>query len=185
MEKICSKCKIKKSFKDFHKRLDSKDGYKSQCKDCINFKSREWYAINKDYYNEAKKQYRKNNREKINKKFNEYYNKRVATDNNFKLVRNIRSLIRGSYKRCLNSKLKKSNKTELILGCSLNCFINHIESLFKPNMSFDNYGEWELDHIIPISLAKDGEEIIKLNHYTNFQPLWKEENRKKKNKINY
>ena len=50
-------------------------------------------------------------------------------------------------------------------------------------MTFDNRAEWSLDHIIPISLAKTEKELIKLNHYTNFQPLWKIENIKKGNKL--
>ena len=50
-------------------------------------------------------------------------------------------------------------------------------------MTWNNYGEWELDHIIPISSATTEEEVYKLNHYTNFQPLWMSENRKKGNKI--
>lgn len=50
-------------------------------------------------------------------------------------------------------------------------------------MTLDNYGEWHLDHIIPISSAKTEEEVIKLNHYTNFQPLWAEDNWNKGNKI--
>lgn len=38
-------------------------------------------------------------------------------------------------------------------------------------MSFENYGKWHLDHIIPLSTAKTEKEVIILNHYTNFQPL--------------
>ena len=52
-------------------------------------------------------------------------------------------------------------------------------------MSFDNYGKWHLDHIYPVSLANTEEEIIKLNHYTNFQPLWAEENIRKRNRLDY
>jgi hypothetical protein len=55
-------------------------------------------------------------------------------------------------------------------------FILHIESKLKNGMSLDNHGKWHLDHIIPLATAKTVEEIIKLNHYTNFQPLWAEEN---------
>jgi hypothetical protein len=56
----------------------------------------------------------------------------------------------------------------------------HIESKWKDWMNWENYGKykkgiknfgWDLDHIIPTSIANTPEEIIKLNHYTNIQPL--------------
>jgi hypothetical protein len=50
-------------------------------------------------------------------------------------------------------------------------------------MSLSNHGQWHLDHIYPVSLAKSQEEIIRLNHYTNFQPLWAEDNIVKGNKV--
>ena len=50
-------------------------------------------------------------------------------------------------------------------------------------MSWANRGEWHIDHIIPLSSAKTEEDVIRLNHYTNFRPLWKEDNQIKSNKI--
>jgi hypothetical protein len=50
-------------------------------------------------------------------------------------------------------------------------------------MSWENYGEWHIDHIIPISSAKTNQEVYKLNHHTNFQPLWAEDNLRKSNKL--
>lgn len=52
-------------------------------------------------------------------------------------------------------------------------------------MTYDNHGKyngeynfgWDIDHIIPISSAKTIEDVIRLNHYTNFQPLDSYENR--------
>jgi hypothetical protein len=50
-------------------------------------------------------------------------------------------------------------------------------------MNWDNYGDWHLDHIIPLCEAKTEEELFKLNHYTNLQPLWAEDNLKKNRKL--
>jgi len=69
------------------------------------------------------------------------------------------------------------------LGISYDDFKTYIESLFTENMSWENYGEWELDHKVPISLATTVEEIYSLNHYTNFQPLWASDNKSKGNRF--
>lgn len=66
-----------------------------------------------------------------------------------------------------------------ILGCQAPQFIEHINSLLHDGMTIENYGLWQLDHIIPLSSAKTIEEVDKLCHYTNYQPLWREDNRKK------
>jgi len=83
-----------------------------------------------------------------------------------------------------NKGYTKKSKTYEILGCTFEEFKLHIESQFTNKMSWDNRSEWHLDHIIPISSAKTEEEVIKLNHYTNFQPLWAIDNLRKGNKIN-
>ena len=50
-------------------------------------------------------------------------------------------------------------------------------------MTWENYGKWHLDHIKPLCQAKDNDEALLLNHYTNLQPLWAEDNLKKNRKI--
>ena len=88
--------------------------------------------------------------------------------------------LRRCYKK-KNIKESLSNKTiESYLGCSIPEFKIHIESQFKEGMSWNNYGEWHLDHIIPVlSLEKEEYTIEQVQHYTNFQPLWAKENMKK------
>ena len=78
---------------------------------------------------------------------------------------------------------KKTSTTATILGCTFDEFYSYIEQQFVDGMSWDNRGEWDLDHIIPVSFGKTEEEIIKLNHYSNFRPLWKSDNLSKAAKI--
>lgn len=72
-----------------------------------------------------------------------------------------------------------------ILGCNKFDLKIHIERQFTANMSFDNYGEWEIDHIYPVSAfdISDWDQALKCFNYANLQPLWKKDNRHKSNKI--
>jgi hypothetical protein len=187
--KKCTKCNEEKSFDDFCKQKRYKDGYQSQCRSCINEKTKQYYQENKEkikkfykqHYKENKQYYKQYN-QKSKERINKYLKQKRQTDSIFKFKSNVRSLISSSFKRGTN-QFSKTAKTEIILGCTIEEFRTYIESKFKIGMSFENHGEWHLDHIYPISLAKSEEEVIKLNHYTNFQPLWAEDNIKKSNQI--
>ena len=79
---------------------------------------------------------------------------------------------------------KKFNEsTESIVGINYNEFKKYLESIFLDGMTWDNRGEWHIDHIIPLSSAKSKEDLIKLCHYTNLQPLWAKDNLKKGSKV--
>ena len=99
----------------------------------------------------------------------------------------IRNALSGRLKDFLQSKNKRKDESIVsFLGCSIPDFIIHIEGLFLPGMTWDNYGfyGWHFDHIKPLSefnVASE-EELIKMSHYTNLQPLWAEDNFKKSNK---
>jgi hypothetical protein len=208
--KICSVCKIEKELCDFNRNSRSKDGHKSLCRNCqkletkqykdknrdkINEKARTSYHLNPKIQREREERWKQNNPEaykvsiyKKHKKWvennkerrrkynNSYNSERLKNDILFKLARNIRIRIN----RFLKNKTNKSND---ILGCSILTLKNHLEHKFIENMSWDNYGDWHIDHIIPLSSAKNEEEIYRLCHYTNLQPLWAEDNLKKSNKI--
>ena len=140
--------------------------------------TKNWFKIKSDY----SKTYYNHNKEKLVKNQIDYVKKRLKYDPIFKFKSNVRSLIGGSFKRGKN-QFKKNTKTEQILGCTIEEFRIYIESKFTEDMCFENHGEWHLDHIIPLASANTEEEIIRLNHYTNFQPLWAEDNFKKSDKI--
>ena len=71
------------------------------------------------------------------------------------------------------------------LGCTMAELLVHLERQFQPGMTWQNYGigkdRWQIDHIFPVSKAKltDREELLRVCHYTNLQPLWHSENSRK------
>ena len=65
------------------------------------------------------------------------------------------------------------------MGCTNRKLKSHIEAQFTDGMSWEKYGQWEVDHVIPLSAARDDQELVPLCHYTNLQPLWKRYNRMK------
>lgn len=80
---------------------------------------------------------------------------------------------------------KKDATAATYLGIDKNGFLKHLESLFREGMSFENRGEWHLDHVVPLSTAETPEDIKRLWHYTNLQPLWKFENEEKSNLLDW
>jgi len=79
--------------------------------------------------------------------------------------------------------ITKRNTTYDIIGINSDELRIYIEKQFKKGMHWENYGEWHIDHIIPLSSAQNEEDVYRLCHYTNLQPLWAIENLQKTNKI--
>jgi len=137
-----------------------------------------YYQENKKILSEKNKKYYQENKNKIHLK--RYYNINKNPLN--KLKYSIRCIVSKSFKRGKNNFNKKYN-SQFILGCSIEEFTIYIQSKFIKGMTLENYGEWHLDHIVPLATAKTEEDVIKLNHYTNFQPLWAKDNLSKSDKI--
>jgi hypothetical protein len=159
--------------------------YYQNHKDRIKEKSQEYYSNNKEKKKNYQKNYQENNREKRNK----YLAERRQNDEMFRLITNIRNLILNSFYEMGYSKNSKTNE---ILGCTFDELKFHLESKFESWMNWNNRGiyngelnfGWDIDHIIPLSDAKNVEDLYRLNHYTNLQPLCSKVNRDiKKNKL--
>ena len=143
---------------------------------------KEYYQKNKNKILEKSKQYFKDNQQLKQEKNNKRYKERRDNDPIFKLNTNLKRNIRGVLKK---NGFSKKSKTLDILGCSYDDFKKHIESLWEPWMNWDNYGlyngelnyGWDIDHIIPSSSACSEEDVYKLNHYSNLQPLCSKINR--------
>lgn len=163
-EKVCNTCKTSKPIFEYRGR--------KQCKTCEN-KNR--YQRNK---------LRRQNDPEFNSWWKSYdvYRKRKKENEDpmTGFIQIMRVCIRKSLSR--NGYTKKS-RAHTILGADWSVVKLHMESLFKEGMTWENHGEWHIDHIIPISSGKTEDEVIKLCHYSNLQPLWAEENLLKSNKI--
>lgn len=189
--KKCSKCQIEKEIFNFRKDKTKPDGYYSSCKEC----KLEYMRNNKERVNLSAKKLRDLNKAKNPEKFYSDNNKRGKryTEKNkekLKLKRQnidyrLRSSLRSRILNFLKSvNTKKTNKTLEIVGCTPQFLKEYLEKQFTHGMSWSNYGEWHIDHIIPLSSTKNKEEIYKLCHYSNLQPLWAKDNLIKSNKVN-
>lgn len=78
--------------------------------------------------------------------------------------------------------LVSKESTKYYLGCNINDFIKYLEKYFTDDINWNNYKEWHLDHIIPISSAENVDEFNALQHYKNIQPLFGVDNIKKSSK---
>jgi len=181
--------KNKEKIKEYHKNrkydpIKSKEYYEEN-KERLKEKAKEYYEENKESKKAYQSKYQKEHRESRNI----YLSERRKKDEKFRLITNVRNLILNSF---YNMGYSKNSKTENILGCSFDQLKIYIESKFETWMNWDNRGlyngefhyGWDIDHIVPLSEANTIEDLIKLNHFSNLQPLCSKMNRDiKKNKI--
>ncbi len=188
--------------------LINKKQYYENNKESLLEQAAEYYENNKDKVLEKRKQdykdtkdetlierklYYENNKEKILEDVKKYSNtpdgrekikqrrkKRRSTDIKHKLSR---SLIHRLYKALKGNY--KSGSAVRDLGCSIGELKMRLERQFEPGMTWENYGEWHIDHIIPISSFNltDRMEFLEACNWCNLQPLWAADNIKKSNKL--
>ena len=152
--------------------------WKERNKTRISELKKNWNIKNPEKVKQCKRKERIKNSERYKKYYKNYKKQRELNDILFLLKERIGCLIRNSTK-----KYYKNSRAVNILKIEISKFRDYIESQFLENMSWENYGEWELDHKVPVSLAENQDEFLKLNHYSNFRPLWKKENISKSNKL--
>lgn len=174
--KTCSSCLIDKDINLFHKQIGSKDGYRFICKECRSSKFKNDYQNYPEFSSTHKKrtkEYTIKNREKVNDYFKLRY---IKKPHEYAWRGMIRSVIRrfGG---------KKESSTYEILGYSAEELKEHLETLFANGMSWENWGEWHIDHIIPISKFDKNSDPKVVNALSNLQPLWGRENIIKGNRV--
>lgn len=207
---LCARCKQYKKLDDFGFDKRGKAVRRSWCKQCSKENSKIYaHKYRKKYPQKFQEKYREKNREAVNK-YNSN-NRELVSERNRKWRLNnpekAKKACRDWYKRtknkiteCLYEGIKlrvnrlKNQNAEIqrkdlwkILGYSYDDFTKHIEKRFQPGMTWGNHGEWEFDHIIPVSFfqfqSHKDVEFKMCWRLENIQPLWKHQNRQKTNKI--
>lgn len=146
-----------------------------------------YYAKNRDRIIARTKLYAKNNPQKVAEC------KRIWASNNRERIRaqkklryrenvlhRIAHVLRDRIRESLQVRgWNKRNSTRVLLGADLATTRAWIESKFKPGMTWENHGEWHIDHRVPLCTAKTEAELLPLFHFQNLQPLWAADNLKK------
>jgi len=195
--KRCSKCKKLKNITEFYKDNSRKDRHLYICIDCIKKRKRNYYLANPQKYIDDTLKRQKANPEKVRKRVikwqkdnpqklkNIYYKfyQKKRENISYRLNHRIGTLIY----RALKEK-KNSSRWEDAVGYTLQDLIIHLEKLFKPGMSWKNYGKWHIDHIKPRTYfnfnSYEDKEFKECWALSNLQPLWASENISKSRKIN-
>jgi len=137
--------------------------------------TRKWEATNSDRVRATKARWEANHPTY----YADYIRNRCKADVRFRLRRNLRERLRQAIKGNF-----KTGSAVADLGCSIPELKLHLENQFQPGMSWENYGEWHIDHIRPLASfdLADREQFLQACHFSNLQPLWEEDNRKKADK---
>ena len=190
--------KNKKYFQNYRKSnydklIERERNYQQINKEKESIRKKKYREENPEKYLECIQNYKKSNKEKIREKSRDYYQnnkdkrriyetEKRKNDSVYRITCSLRSRINIFIK---SKKINKSNKTCELIGIPPIQLKEHLEKQFTQEMSWDNYGfyGWHIDHIIPLSSAKTEEEVYKLCHYSNLQPLWAQDNWEKSDKI--
>ncbi len=157
-----------------------------RCKGCKQTGLRKYRLSHLEFCREVVRTWRRNNPEKSRaisrnwqqnnpEKRREAQRKRPKTLNELLARR-----LRGRLSEAIKTNAKSGSAVR-DLGCSIEYLKNWLEAKFKPGMTWENWGEWHIDHIVPLASfdLTDRVQLLKAVHYTNLQPLWGLENLKK------
>jgi hypothetical protein len=170
LEKYLQSDKYKASLKQYQQSDKAKEAFKK-------------YRKSPKGLDAEKKVYEKRMSKGLISKYQSQYEKeRRKTDPIYKLTGDVRHRL-NVFLKTIN--ITKANKTFKMVGCTPKFLKEYLEKKFKPGMTWQNHTRtgWHIDHRIPLSSAKTSEDIERLMHYTNFQPMWSIDNIKKSNKI--
>lgn len=174
----CKKCNETKPYSLFASKGSKQKPYK--CKSCLNSLERSKRTNDPKSYNKKKRESYQRNKEQINATRRKTLQKRRDEDPKYRVMMALHCRLYMAVK-------EKKGKTMELIGCSKEDLTKHLESKFRDEMTWENYGEWHIDHIRPCASfnLEDPEEQKKCFHWTNLQPLWAVENMAKGAKLDW
>lgn len=188
--KTCTKCNVFKSFGEFSRDKQKKDGFRSHCKSCdkeynaanadkIKLYYKEWYAANADKWKLQTKEYYQKNKVKHNTRQIQYNKTRRQTDEAFKLLSNLRCRLHQVLKGT-----GKSTSTMELTGMESNDLLKYLYEM-SPRFEGVPLTELHVDHIIPCAAFDMGnvDHQRVCFHYTNLQLLTPAENLSKRDSV--
>jgi hypothetical protein len=152
--------------RNYHKHKDKKSTY-----------HKEWVKGKEAELKTYSQQWNKDNREHVNKYKRDYERKRRAEDPKYRLGIRTRTAV---WQLLKERNINKTNKTFILLGYTIEELMSHLEKQFTEGMTWENYGEWHVDHKKPMTLfeftSTDDDGFKECWSLTNLQPLWKKDN---------
>jgi hypothetical protein len=188
--KQCSKCKVRKPLSEFNKSPKAAIGYQSQCKACQQVNWQEFIQKHPEWVAKSKARYKMDTvyRERIKERKKQYLPRRRQLENS----KNKDPLCRLRYgiARSIWLAIKKNKagrSWEKLVGYDLVQLKEHLQKRFLPGMTWENYGEWHIDHIIPKSAfnysTAEHIDFKRCWALKNLRPLWAHDNIVKHNKL--
>lgn len=205
--KACACCKVNKEPSEFAKAAHRSDGLRPYCKPCSNEKNRKyrkenpeaaaassakWYRANKDKKSAQVKKWAQKNKDRSKakakewreanpNKYAEYWRRSYVKNRKHNRHYQIHNAIGGRIRDRLRGA--KWSRTEELIGYPVEDLMACLELQFLKGMNWDNYGQWHIDHIIPLSAfecsGSDPEEIKKAWAIPNLRPIWASDNLRK------
>lgn len=181
---VCLGCGVDKNSTEFYARC-------RRCKTCVCAERKGYYVKNRASVLQRRHKYvaagrhhaaRNANIEKYRERERLYARSRQVQRNRYMRERRRKDLLfrKASRLRCdVNEILRTGNANvsrQRWLGCDGQRLRQHLEQQFAPGMTWENYGQWQVDHCKPLGLAANLDELLQLGHYTNLQPLWAQDN---------
>jgi hypothetical protein len=186
-EKLLAKSKLYREANKEAISVRRKEKYQQE-KEVVKQKQRDYRKRDPQRYrenhNRVQKEWRVKNKDRVRAIYNRHMKKKRSSDVLFWLKCAVRERMCCALRKQSSAK---SDRTIVLVGCTVSQLRRHLESLFLPGMTWANRGihGWHIDHIIPVSRfdLSDPAQQAAAFHYTNLQPLWAKDNRRKSNKV--